>query len=81
MCGARGGRVFPTERSATTPADLGLQPVPQRRRRVQQEEVHFASLAPKRLEDVEVTGRQPGESEQRQPLRQVREAPGSYGCA
>ena len=44
--------------------------VPQRRRRVQEEQVHVA-MRGERREDVAVRGRQPGEAEQREALGQV----------
>ena len=45
--------------------DHGLEPLPQRRRRVEQEEVDVPALA-HRLQHVEIAGRQPGQPEQRE---------------
>ena len=66
------GSSRPEHERATSARPSGCQPVPQRGRRVQQEEVDVAACAD-RLQHVEVARRQPGQPEQRQPRRQVQE--------
>ena len=66
------GRIVAAKDVARRPPDLKYQPFPQRRRRVQQEEVHVPTST-HGLQDVEVAGRKPGQPEQRQPGRQVQE--------
>ena len=66
----RGGRVVHAREDGRRPVDLSGHGVPQRRRRVQQEEVHVAPRGERR-EHVAVAGGQSRQAEDRQALRQV----------
>ena len=72
----RGGVVGAARRPRPPPREA----LPQRRRGVQQEEVHVAVLG-QRPQHVEVAGREAREPEERQPRRQVRRAPARPAAA